>query len=130
MSDTDDRNPVRPIDRAKDAAADTLQRGRSAAREGIAQARDRFKDATGDLGERFGSASQAARERSAEFRETARERYEDTVVQLRDGYGQVRERVDGASDELNDFVRANPGKSVLIAAGIGFVLGLALRPRD
>ena len=31
--------------------------------------------------------------------------------------------------DVNAYVRENPGKSVLIAAGAGFVLGLLLRGR-
>jgi ElaB/YqjD/DUF883 family membrane-anchored ribosome-binding protein len=31
---------------------------------------------------------------------------------------------------VSTYVRANPGKSVLLAAGVGFVLGLLFRGRN
>ena len=36
----------------------------------------------------------------------------------------------GKGDEVVEYVRANPGKAVLIALAIGFVVGYATRPRD
>lgn len=57
----------------------------------------------------------------------ARERVGDAVDQLREGYAQVQGEVEGVVDELTDYVRHNPGQSVLIAAGLGFLVGLLLR---
>ena len=34
------------------------------------------------------------------------------------------------SDQVSTYVRENPGKSVLIAAGVGFLLGLLFRGRS
>jgi ElaB/YqjD/DUF883 family membrane-anchored ribosome-binding protein len=33
-------------------------------------------------------------------------------------------------DEVVEYVRTNPGKAVLIALAVGFVVGYATRPRD
>lgn len=59
----------------------------------------------------------------------AEERYQQASVQLREGYGRVREDFDGAADDVNDYVRENPGRSVLIAAAAGFLLGLLFSPK-
>ena len=45
------------------------------------------------------------------------------------GYDRVRKDVGELSTDVNEYVRDNPGKSILIAAAAGFLLGLLLRPR-
>jgi ElaB/YqjD/DUF883 family membrane-anchored ribosome-binding protein len=57
----------------------------------------------------------------------ARERVDEAMGQLREGYVQVQGEVEGVVDDLTDYVRHNPGQSVLIAAGLGFVIGLLFR---
>lgn len=108
MSDEKEHDNVRPIERAKSAATETVERGRAAAREGLDSAREGLDSA----------------------REAARERYDDTVVQLREGYEQVRDNFEATADDLSDYVRRNPGKSVLAAAFAGFLLGLLFRGGD
>jgi ElaB/YqjD/DUF883 family membrane-anchored ribosome-binding protein len=39
----------------------------------------------------------------------------------------VRRDAVQVSDNVNEYVRENPGKSILIAAGVGFVIGLLVR---
>ena len=46
---------------------------------------------------------------------------------VRRGYAKVRRDVDKLSSDVTDYVRENPGKSLLMAAGVGFVIGLLLR---
>lgn len=58
----------------------------------------------------------------------AREGYEETARNLRQGYTRVRKDFDGLTRDVNDYVRDNPGKAVLIAAGVGFLIGLLFRP--
>lgn len=41
----------------------------------------------------------------------------------------MRKDVAELSTDVNEYVRDNPGKSILIAAAVGFALGLLLRPR-
>lgn len=57
----------------------------------------------------------------------AREGYEDTARTMRQGYTRVRKDFDGLSRDVNEYVRDNPGKSVLMAAGVGFLIGLLFR---
>lgn len=59
--------------------------------------------------------------------EVAREGYDDAARNLRQGYTRVRKDFDGLSRDVNDYVRDNPGKSVLMAAGVGFLIGLLFR---
>jgi len=90
-----------------------------------------------DKGDRLGQARERvletvgkARERWREASASGREHYDVAVEQLRDGYSKARQDYDGWSDDLTDYVRDNPGKSVAIAAGLGFIIGLLLRTRD
>lgn len=46
---------------------------------------------------------------------------------LRQGYLQAEERARRASGDVNDFVQSNPARAVLIAAGVGFLIGLLVR---
>jgi len=41
----------------------------------------------------------------------------------------VRKDAADLTDDVNSYVRENPGKSILIAAGAGFLLGMLLRGR-
>ena len=48
---------------------------------------------------------------------------------VRKGYRRVRKDAAQLSTDVNDYVRENPGKSILIAAAVGFVVGLLVRGR-
>jgi ElaB/YqjD/DUF883 family membrane-anchored ribosome-binding protein len=69
----------------------------------------KLHEVTAQAGER----TQAAREKAAEG--------------LRQGYDRVRKDVDDLNSDVNTYVKDNPGRSVLIAAGVGFVLGMLIR---
>lgn len=75
----------------------------------------------GDASGRFGRA-----------RDYVNEQYGRASSAMRDGYNNVRERVDdvdfGAlTDQVRTYVRSNPGKALLISVGVGFLVGLLLR---
>jgi ElaB/YqjD/DUF883 family membrane-anchored ribosome-binding protein len=78
-------------------------------------------DETGGETGRFGRA-----------REYAGEKYQAAAGAVRDGYNNMREKVDdvdfGAiTDQVRTYVRSNPGKALLISVGVGFLVGLLLR---
>ncbi|MBL8114982.1 MAG: DUF883 family protein [Acidobacteria bacterium] len=88
--------------------------------DGMAQAVDAridaAREATGDrigkLKEKAGEVADAAKARAAALRDKIRDTDWDDVTSNVTGY-----------------VRENPGKSVAIALGVGFVLGLLLRKK-
>lgn len=43
---------------------------------------------------------------------------------------QTQERAREWNRDLDDFIRGNPGRALLIAAAIGFAIGLLFRNRD
>jgi ElaB/YqjD/DUF883 family membrane-anchored ribosome-binding protein len=92
----------------------------------VEQARERFTRVAGEVRGRARRTGDDLR-RGAEI---ARERASATGDQLREGYQQVESRARVVSSDVNDFVQENPGRSVLLAAGIGFLVGLLVRRGD
>ena len=108
-----------------------FRRGVAAAREQAQEVSEAMNEKIADLGataRRTGEkAREYAREQGEKAREFAREQYEARAEQLRKGYSQVKENVSEWSDDLTDYVRENPGRSLLAAAGVGFLLGILVR---
>lgn len=105
--------------------------------DGVTAAREKFQRAGDEMQNRYRRVSEEVRrgaERaSKEIRRSAtaaRETYEDAAEQVRKSYRKVRKDATRVGRELSEYVQENPGKSVLIAAGIGFLLGLIVRRRD
>lgn len=105
---------------------------------GVASARERFQrlgqDFQGRYSEVSGDVRRGAERATAEIRrgaERAREGVRGASEQARVGYERVRTDAGQISREVSSYVRENPARSVAIAAGIGFLLGLlARRGRD
>ena len=102
--------------------------------EGVVSARDRFQRLSQDVQGRYQRVSEDVRrgaERATEEirrgTDRARERYGEVAEEARAGYGKVRERSGELSRDLSFYVRDNPGRSVAIAAGVGFLIGLQVR---
>jgi len=105
--------------------SDTVDRAKEAVAEGVDAARERFDDVADDFDRRYKKAAREARKVSA----AAREKYDAAVDTLRTGYAKARRDINRLSNDATDYVRENPGKSLLIAAGVGFLIGLAVRRR-
>lgn len=111
-------------------------RGRGA--ESVAAARERFQRMGDDMQGRYRQVSEdvrrGAERASAEIRrgaERARESARGAGEQARIGYERIRTDAGQISRDVSNYVRENPARSVAIAAGVGFLLGLlARRGRD
>lgn len=84
---------------------------------------------TGGSGE---GTDDSASGRFGRAREYVGEKYETASGAVRDGYNNMREKVEdvdfGAiTDQVRTYVKSNPGKALLISVGIGFLVGLLLR---
>ncbi|MBL4544219.1 MAG: hypothetical protein JKP97_21050, partial [Rhodobacteraceae bacterium] len=91
--------------------------------------------ALADARERMGVMAGKGREQVEALYEKTRERYEQLAARSREVYGKVRDRVAEVDfkekgDQVLEYIRANPGKSVLIALAAGFLVGYVTRPRD
>lgn len=125
--------------------------GDTSGTDGVVSARDRFESryrqvsddvrrgaerATSEIRkgtERATSEIRKGTERaSSEIRrgtERARETYREVAGSAREGYDKIRVDAGNVSREVGFYVRDNPGKALLMAAGVGFLLGLVVRGR-
>lgn len=87
------------------------------------------------------SAGEAIREGATVVKDKVIEGYETAKHKVSEGYEAVSHKVHDvidkaadtslkdAKDSVSGFVKANPGKSLLVAAGAGLILGVILRGR-
>jgi ElaB/YqjD/DUF883 family membrane-anchored ribosome-binding protein len=112
-------------DRAKDYVAETIDKTKSAVSDGLDAAREKFEDAAENIDDRY----QRVRKTAERASDAAREKYRVAAETVREGYGKVKTDIKRVSSDVNEYVRENPGKSLLMAAGVGFLLGLLVRRR-
>jgi len=75
------------------------------------------------------------REQAEALYARVKEQYEVLAARTRALYSSLKERVaqldlKGKSEDALEYIRGNPGKSILIALAVGFVIGYATRPRE
>ena len=109
---------VTSMDLAREAVAEGVEKARSAVSHRVEAARERMRDSK--LSDRVKKASGRAGE-------AAREGYGTAKEKLGHGYERARKDIDQLAGDVNVYVRDNPGRAVLIAASVGFVLGFLLR---
>jgi ElaB/YqjD/DUF883 family membrane-anchored ribosome-binding protein len=117
--------------------SESAEKAAEAVADGVAAARDKFQRLSDDVQHRYKRVSKDVRrgaERAGkEIRksaEAARDTYRDTAERVEKGYKHTRSEVKRLGRDVGEYVRENPGKAVLIAAGVGFLLGLLSRRRD
>ena len=110
--------------------------GQKKVAEQLEKARQKFSDVAGEVEKKAKAVGEGASRVGGQVKETAekastmaREKYGVAREKVTYGYEKARKDLDTLLDDVNEYTRDNPGKAVLIAAGIGFVLGLLVRPR-
>lgn len=88
-------------------------------------------DTARTVDEKIDAKIDAARE---SFGGRVKEKMGEVAEDVKSRAGALRDRIretdwDEVTDKATDYVRQNPGKSVAIALGVGFALGLLLRRR-
>lgn len=96
------------------------------AKDKINEAREKIQRRARDAGEKISSE---VRREASKASAVAKEKYAEAVDQVRTGYSRVSRDVGNLSDEVSDYVRDSPARAVLIAAGIGFLVGVLLGRR-
>jgi ElaB/YqjD/DUF883 family membrane-anchored ribosome-binding protein len=99
-------------------------------------AREKFTQVADELKGRYeratGGFQRKAKDARHELRrgaERAREHYDEAGERLRSGYESASEHAEEWNRDLNDFVQEHPARAVLMAAGVGFLLGMLFRRR-
>lgn len=82
------------------------------------EVQERLRDVSSDVRRGYERAASAARDS-----------YQDAAEGVRRGYARASRQLRKVSQDAGDYVRDNPGKSILIAAGVGFLLGLLVQSR-
>jgi ElaB/YqjD/DUF883 family membrane-anchored ribosome-binding protein len=98
--------------------------------EAVADPRERLSEVARGAGERYQKVAEEMRREAERAAQAAREKVETAMGGLRQGYAKVQKNVTTWGEDLSDFVRDNPGRSLLIAAGVGFLVGLLFRRGD
>jgi len=132
---------------AEDGSTQNAETTHDSDAEGVSSARERFQRLSEDVRGRYADVSQEVRrgaERATDEirrgkeratkeirrgKEKARESYQDLADNARRQYDRVRHDAGNVTREVGFYVRDNPGKALLIAAGVGFLLGLVTRGR-
>lgn len=128
--------------KALDGARTTMQSayGKAVERghEAAERTRIHLEDAKRHMAEakvKMNSMAAKTKEQAEVMYETTKEQYDQLAQKSREIYTRVREKVaeidfKEKGDQVLDYIRENPGKSVLIALATGFLVGYVTRPRD
>lgn len=127
MADTPETEPF----------SDEIATAREAASDRLASAREKFSEIVDkkvrprarEFGESAGRASDSLRDRAERASSGAREKVDSARDNVRLGYDRVTKDLEHLGEDVNEYVRHNPGKAVAIAVGVGFFLGILLRGR-
>ena len=79
---------------------------------------------TGDIRQSAAQVGQNIRDLGGQVRDVATEQYEQLKNQAQDYYEQGRERAREMQQNLESYVQEKPIQSLLIAAGVGMLLGI------
>jgi ElaB/YqjD/DUF883 family membrane-anchored ribosome-binding protein len=115
------------IDQVKDGAGVVVDRTREVVNDGLESVKGTFNDGADNLDRLYRGTIAEVRGTSERLAENAREQLDDARDSARKGYRHARKTLSRLSGDARDYVSDNPGQSLLIAAGIGFLAGLAVR---
>jgi ElaB/YqjD/DUF883 family membrane-anchored ribosome-binding protein len=97
----------------------------------LAEARSALESARETMGQLYGRS----REVVEEGYEKAKVQFDKLSAEVKKGYAKVKMKVQEVDvkevrDDVVDYIRRNPGKSILIALGVGFAVGYLVRRRE
>jgi ElaB/YqjD/DUF883 family membrane-anchored ribosome-binding protein len=118
--------------------ADAYSKAREKSTETAERTRAFLEDAKRHLGEArdgIGRVASKGRHQAEVLYAKSREQYEALSARARETYDKIKVRVAEVDfkekgDQVLSYIRDNPGKSVLIALAVGFLVGYVSRPRD
>lgn len=125
MADTNNPGDPENADLTRETGTDDVASARSRFQRLGADFQDRYRKVSDDVRRGAQKASEEIRRGS----ERARVTYDEVSENAQRTFERARSEAGNVSREASLFVRDNPGKAVLIAAGVGFLLGLIVRGR-
>jgi ElaB/YqjD/DUF883 family membrane-anchored ribosome-binding protein len=103
--------------------------GPNASAEDVSPLRQQTDTIKEDIRELGNMARDAAQEKLDEARQAAADAVETGRQRATEIYGQGREKAEEIEEQVVDYVRKKPVKSMLIAGGVGLLLGIVLSSR-
>lgn len=111
------------------SGSDAVERLESA-REKFGEVVDsKIRGIKGGLKEGAEKATKTVKDKTEQVSAGAKEAYDGAREKTRQGYEKVTKDLDHLGQDVSEYVRHNPGKSIAMAVGAGFVLGILLRGR-
>ena len=97
----------------------------------LTEARASLESAREKMGELYGRSREVVEEAYGK----AKVQFDRLQVEVKKGYAKVKAKVQEIDvkevrDDVVDYIRRNPGKSILIAIGVGFAIGYLVRRRE
>ena len=108
----------------------TVEEAQEKVAESAQSGRERLSEVARGVEQRYQRVAEEMRREAERASKVARERVDTAVTGLRQGYTKVRKDAGRLSEDVGEYVRDNPGKSLLVAAVVGFLLGLLFRRSD
>jgi ElaB/YqjD/DUF883 family membrane-anchored ribosome-binding protein len=108
------------LEASKEHAVQAAEELRAAASQKVHDLRDAAVERGEEIKDR-------AQQRASEFRDQATEKTEHLREYAEDQWSEARSQFDDLKEEGELYVRKNPAKAVLLALGLGFVIGRILR---
>ncbi|HVR99698.1 MAG TPA: hypothetical protein VMW27_23945 [Thermoanaerobaculia bacterium] len=125
----EDLNPNVP--EGAETAHDTTGTDPYTAADTVVPAQDRFSQSRYQrISDDVRRGAERARTELRHGAERARETYQDAAENARVGFERVRAETGNVTQDVGAWVRDNPARSVLIAAGVGFLFGMLVRRND
>lgn len=126
------------MEKAKEALGGEYGKLRARSTEAYAKAKGYLTEARGALEsarETMGELYGRSREVVEEGYQKAKVQFDRLSAEVKKGYAKVKAKVQEVDvkevrDDVVDYIRRNPGKSILIALGVGFAVGYLVRRRE
>src|SRR4051812_34829028 len=92
--------------------------------QGAGAAAGQLRDTANQIGENLRNMGSQVRDQAQQVRDQATQKYNELRDQAGEYYDQGMQRAKEWEGSLEDYVREQPVKSLLIAAGVGMLLGV------
>lgn len=90
----------------------------------MSRADTKGQSATDNLRDSAGQIGQQVRDMGGQVKDAAKEQYNNLKDRASDYYDQGKEMMEKYSDSVEQYIQEQPIKAVLIAAGVGLLLGM------
>ena len=116
-------------ERVKDGMGDLVKKARGVVNGGLDSAKENFDDRVDRLDRHYRETAAQVRGRAGRVSKKVYKQVADVRKSLLGRYTQARKKVSRLQRDTGKYLRDNPGKSLLAAAGLGLLLGLVTSPR-